>query len=244
MLSAMKSPWSSLSVFFPAFNEEDALPGVVLNAKKVLQKLGIRQYEIIIVDDGSSDASGQIAEDLARNDSQVKVIHHPTNLGYGAALSSGFKAARYEWVVYTDSDGQFDLADIERFADSASRVDVVLGRRHHRNDHKGRQLNAWLWGRIVNLILGLDVRDIDCGFKLFRTVRVRDLGSLESKGAVISAELLVKLQARGCKWEQIEVEHYPRRGGEPSGARLAVILRAIRELLRLRRSVRSIPISK
>jgi glycosyltransferase involved in cell wall biosynthesis len=165
------------------------------------------------------------------------VVHHEQNQGYGAALVSGFKAARFEWVGYTDGDGQFDLADIERFFEPSQRADVLLGYRRQRNDHWGRRLNAWLWGQLVRLILGLKVKDLDCGFKLFKAERLRNLGSLEARGAVISAELLMKIKAMGCRWEEVMVEHYPRRGGAPSGARLSVILRAVRELLWLRKVV-------
>lgn len=237
MLGGMKTAWPSLSVFFPVYNEAEALPQVVERALAVLQRLAIAEYELIIVDDGSGDATGRIADELAQSNAHVVVVHHKVNQGYGAALSSGFRAARYEWVAYTDGDGQFDLADIERFVEPSARADVVLGYRRQRHDHFGRILNAWLWSNLVWAILGLKVRDLDCGFKLFRTERVRDLGSLEARGAVISAELLMKLRMAGCRWEEVAVEHYARMGGAPSGARLGVILRAVRELWALRRKL-------
>jgi glycosyltransferase involved in cell wall biosynthesis len=210
---------------------------VVARATAVLQRLEIPRYEIIIVNDGSTDESGRIADELAAKDPHIKVVHHPENQGYGAALVSGFTAARYEWVTFNDGDGQFDLGNLERFFEPSGRVDAVLGYRRVRNDHAGRKLNAWLWGGLVRGILGLKVRDLDCGFKLFRTEQVRRLGTLEARGAVISAELLMKLKMQGCTWEEVPVEHYPRLGGVPSGARLRVILRAVWELLRLRRKL-------
>jgi glycosyltransferase involved in cell wall biosynthesis len=234
MKTAMSNPWPSLSVFFPVFNEAAALPGVIEGALRVLDTFESMPYEVIVVDDGSTDGTGRIADYYAGRNRAVRVVHHAQNLGYGAALISGFEAARYEWVAYTDGDGQFDLGDIRRFVEPSKRVDVVLGARRKRNDHVGRRFNAWLWGRLVHWILRLDVRDVDCGFKLFRTERVRRLGPLEAQGAVISAELLVRLRAQGCRWEQVTVEHYPRQGGAPSGARLAVIVRAALELWRLR----------
>jgi len=232
----MKTPWVSLSVFFPVFDEVQALPGVIEHALSVLESLDLESYEVIVVDDGSTDGTAAIADDYARLDKHVKVVHHPHNLGYGAALVSGFEAAKYRWVCYTDADGQFDLGDIDRFIDPSGRVDAVLGYRRRRHDHLGRRLNAWAWGRAVRVILGLDVRDLDCGFKLFRTERVRGLRPLQARGAVISAELLMKLRASGCKWEEVAVEHYARRGGAPSGARPSVIARAIKELINLRRN--------
>lgn len=239
MLTLMKCPWTSLSVFFPVFNEAEALPALLERALAVLEKMELDEYEIIVVDDGSSDETGRIADDWARRNTRVSVVHHSRNRGYGAALGSGFAAARYEWVAYTDGDGQFDLGDIERFYEPSTRVDVVLGYRRKRNDHVGRKLNAWAWGELVRMILNLRVRDLDCGFKLFRTVRVHSLDALEARGAVISAELLMKLEAAGCAWEQVEVEHYPRQGGAPSGANAGVIVRAVRELVRLRRRMQA-----
>jgi len=236
MLTHMKTPWTSLSVFFPVFDEAEALPGVITGALSVLGSMGLENYEVIVVDDGSRDGTAGIADDWAAKDAHVRVVHHPRNLGYGAALVSGFTAAKYQWVAYTDGDGQFDLSDIERFMEPSQRVDVVLGYRRSRHDHIGRRFNAWAWGRLVQLILGLNVRDLDCGFKLFRTSRVQGLKPLEARGAVISAELLMKLRREGYGWEEVAVEHYSRRGGAPSGARLSVIARAIKELMKLRRT--------
>jgi glycosyltransferase involved in cell wall biosynthesis len=238
MLRLMKCPWISLSVFFPVFNEVEALPQLIERALSVLGEMGLGEYEVIIVDDGSSDGSGRVADAYAAKNSRVRVVHHARNSGYGAALASGFGAARYEWVAYTDGDGQFNLADIRKFYEASTRVDVVLGYRRRRNDHVGRRINAWAWSLLVRLILGLRVRDLDCGFKLFRTAQVRKLGAFEARGAAISTELLMKLKAAGSKWEEVAVEHYPRQGGAPSGANAGVILRAVRELLRLRRTVR------
>jgi glycosyltransferase involved in cell wall biosynthesis len=236
MLSRMKTPWASLSVFFPVFDEVQALPGVIEHALSVLESMGLSEYEVIVVDDGSTDGTAESADDLAGRNEHVRVVHHPQNLGYGAALVSGFEAAKYEWVCYTDADGQFDLGNIERFIEPSRRVDVVLGYRRRRHDHIGRRLNAWAWGRAVRVILNLEVRDLDCGFKLFRTERVRVLRPLEARGAVISAELLMKLRSAGCKWEEVAVEHYARQGGAPSGARIGVIARAIKELIDLRKT--------
>jgi glycosyltransferase involved in cell wall biosynthesis len=235
MLIFMKCPWNSLSVFFPVYNEVEALPQLIERSLDVLGSLGLAAFEIIIVDDGSSDGSAKVADTFAKADPRVRVIHHKQNLGYGAALVSGFGAAAYEWVAYTDGDGQFDLGDIRKFFDPSTRVDVVLGYRRSRNDHWGRRFNAWLWGQVVGLTLGITVKDLDCGFKLFRTARVKGLGPLKTRGAVISAELLLRLKASDFGWEQVEVEHYARHGGTPTGASLPVIFRAMRELIWLRK---------
>jgi glycosyltransferase involved in cell wall biosynthesis len=234
MLTFMKCPWTSLSIFFPVYNEAEALPQLIERSLEVLGTLGLKEYEVIIVDDGSIDGSAAIADECVKKNSHVRAIHHEHNSGYGAALVTGFGAASFEWVAYTDGDGQFDLGDIRKFFEPSSRVDVVLGYRRVRNDHLGRRFNAWLWGRLVRITLGIKVKDLDCGFKLFRTSRVQNLGMLRTRGAVISAELLVRLKKAGCSWEQVEVEHYPRHGGTPTGASLRVIARAMRELVWLR----------
>src|SRR6185369_50601 len=178
MLTHMKCPWASLTVFFPAYNEAEALPGLIDRALEVLEEIGPSDYEVIVIDDGSSDGTAAIADDYAAKNKRVRVVHHPRNLGYGAALNSGFAAARCEWVVYTDGDGQFDLGDITKFFAPSGRVDVVLGNRRQRRDHWGRKFNAWAWTALVGLILGLSVRGLDCGFKLFKTDKVRKLGAL------------------------------------------------------------------
>ncbi len=237
MLVNMESPWSSLSIFFPAYNEAAVLPGVIERAVATLERLGPKDYELIIVNDGSSDDTVHVAEELAVRFPKVRLVSHPANRGYGAALITGFQSATKEWVVFTDGDGQFRLDDLERFWAPSEQYDVVLGYRRSRRDHLGRMLNARLWSWAVWLILGVKVQDLDCGFKLFRTSSVRSLGELTSTGAVISAELLIRLKRSGASFAEVPVEHYLRDGGQPTGARLSVILRAFRELVALRRTM-------
>lgn len=239
MLLLMEAPWRSLSVFYPAFNESAILVGLLDHAHEVLDGMGIKHYEIIIIDDGSTDSTPQLLAEYMRLHPRVRVVRHEQNRGYGAALVSGFAAAQYDWVVYTDSDGQFDLADLAKFAEASKRSAAVVGFRRRRSDHAGRRFNAWLWARAVEAILGLKVRDLDCGFKLLRRDVLRQLEPFRSTGAVISAELFVGLRAHGVEWEEVAVEHFERQGGRPTGARLRVILRALRELWSLRRTVRA-----
>jgi glycosyltransferase involved in cell wall biosynthesis len=126
LVQPMMHPWKSLSVFFPIYNEAEALPGVVSSALVVLNKLTLEEYELIIVDDGSTDGSSNIADQIALINDRVRVVHHKRNLGYGAALRTGFKEARFDWIAYTDGDGQFDFDEIRRFMEPSTRVDVVL----------------------------------------------------------------------------------------------------------------------
>jgi glycosyltransferase involved in cell wall biosynthesis len=161
-------------------------------------------------------------------------VHHDGNRGYGVALRSGFAAAEYDWVFFSDGDGQFDLGEIDGFLAAADRVDVVVGYRIDRADHAGRRLNTWLWGRLVRLGFRIPVRDIDCAFKLCSREVLDAVGPLNSTGAMISTELLARIRHAGFPLVEIGVHHYPRLGGEPTGANLRVIVRAFRELVVLR----------
>jgi glycosyltransferase involved in cell wall biosynthesis len=228
-----------LSVFFPAHDEAENLTRTVTSAVTALDRLGLHDLEVVLVDDGSTDGTGDIAESLAAGDPRIRVVHHPVNRGYGAALKSGFAAARREWIFYTDSDGQFDVADIGLLLPYAGEFDAIVGYRIHRSDHLVRKLNQALWSRLVRRVLGIDIRDVDCAFKLLRRASVERIEPLTSEGAVISAELLVKLQRSGARLKQVGISHHPRLAGKPSGGDPRVIARAFRELFRLRRSLRA-----
>ncbi len=215
------------------------LDRTVTSALAVLERRGLREFEVIVVDDGSTDGTTAVADGLSARDRRVRVVHHATNRGYGAAVRSGLAAARLEWIFYTDSDGQFDLDEIDLLLAEADRCDAVIGYRRHRSDGAVRRLNQTLWAAVVRATLGVAVRDVDCAFKLLRRSYVERVMPLESEGAVISAELLVKLQRAGARVTQVGVTHYPRSAGTPSGNNPRVIARAFRELFRLRRRLRA-----
>jgi glycosyltransferase involved in cell wall biosynthesis len=227
-----------LSYFFPAHNEEANLEALVAEALESLPALA-DVFEIIAVDDGSRDTTPAIADALAAaNPDIVRVVHHPTNLGYGAALRSGFAAARYEHVAFTDGDRQFKVADIGRLAErlaAADAPDVVVGFRIKRADPFVRTLYARVYRLANRIFFGLTVTDVDCACKLFRRASLDGL-RIESGGAFFSAELLIKLRAAGRTVVEVGVPHYPRTAGSPTGAKPSVILRAVRDfwLLRLR----------
>ena len=225
-----------LSYFFPAHNEADNLRGLVEEALATLPSLA-ETYEIVIVDDGSRDDTPRIADELAAAHAEVRAVHHPTNLGYGAAIRSGFAAARFANIGFTDGDRQFKVADLGRLIDrlQAGDVDAVVGYRIRRADPLVRTLYARLY-RLANLIFfGLTVRDVDCACKLFSRASLEGL-NVESGGAFLSAELLIKLRAHGRRLAEVGVPHYPRTAGSPTGAKPSVVLRAVRDfwLLRLR----------
>ena len=225
-----------LSYFFPAHNEEANLEGLVEEALDALPTLA-DTFEIIAVDDGSRDGTPGIADALAAaHPDVVRVVHHPVNLGYGAALRSGFGAARYELVAFTDGDRQFRVADIGRLTArlaEADDADVVAGFRIKRADPLIRTLYARAYRLANRIFFGLTVTDVDCACKLFRREALQDV-RVESDGAFFSAELLIKLQAAGHRVVEVGVPHYPRTAGSPTGAKPQVILRAVRDFWRLR----------
>ncbi|MBX6342935.1 MAG: glycosyltransferase family 2 protein, partial [Thermomicrobiaceae bacterium] len=186
----------SICVVLPAYEEAENLPPVVEATRRYLAALGA-DYRIVVVDDGSRDGTAEVAARLAMADpDRLQVVRHPVNRGYGAAVRSGLAAALAtpcEWVLLTDSDGQFDIADLGTLLDVAAweRADLVAGHRVRRADPAIRRLNAWLWGSACRLLLGFEVRDVDCAFKLIHR-RVLESVSLEGEAAVISPELLAK----------------------------------------------------
>ncbi|MHC4536356.1 MAG: glycosyltransferase family 2 protein [Planctomycetota bacterium] len=226
----------SISVFFPCYNEQGNITGVVEKALAVLENLNA-DFEVIIVDDGSSDDTGKIADELAGENDRVKVVHHRTNLGYGAALQSGFKAATKELVFYTDGDGQFDMKEMPALLDFMERCDIVSCYRLNRQDNIVRKINAWCWTKLVCLLFGMKIRDIDCAFKLYKR-EIFDSIKLVSTGALIDAEILARAAGKGYRVEQYGVHHYPRTAGAQTGANIYVILRAFKELFRLWRQIR------
>jgi glycosyltransferase involved in cell wall biosynthesis len=227
-----------LSYFFPAHNEEANLAGLVEEALARLPDLA-ETFEIIAVDDGSRDGTATIAQRLAdEHPDVVRLVRHPVNLGYGAALRSGFAAARYELIAFTDGDRQFKVADIGRLTGrlgDPDPPDIVVGFRIKRADPIIRTLYARAYRLANRIFFGLRVTDVDCACKLFRREALEGL-RVESGGAFFSAELLIKVQAAGRRVAEVGVAHYPRTAGSATGAKPQVVLRAVRDfwLLRLR----------
>jgi len=226
----------SISVFFPCYNEQENVERTAEKAIRTLEKLGA-DFEVIIVDDGSSDATGRISDEMSRRDSRVKVVHHQQNLGYGAALQSGFRAAAKELVFYTDGDGQFDIEEMPPLLELMDKYDIVSCYRLNRQDPLVRKINGWCWTRLVCLMFGLRLRDIDCAFKLYRR-QIFDNIKMLSTGALIDTEILARAAGKGYRITQKGVHHYPRTAGSQTGANLRVILRAFRELFELHGRIR------
>lgn len=230
----------SISVFFPTYNEEANIKKTVLKALEVLKK-NFKNFEIIIVDDGSTDKTKSIAEELVKEDgtirpARIKIISHEVNKGYGASLQTGFYGSRYEWIAFTDSDGQFDFSEINKFIETQDRTkaDLVIGYYKKRRVSKFKIITSKMWEFSVILLFGLKVRDIDCGFKLISKKVIENIPYLESeRGAFISSELLIKSKKAGFKIVEIPVTHYPRTQGKGTGRDIRVIIKSFIDLFRL-----------
>jgi glycosyltransferase involved in cell wall biosynthesis len=226
---------AALSFFFPAHNEAANIEALVAEALATLPSFA-DEFEVIAVDDGSKDETPQIADRLAAADPRVRVVHHETNQGYGAAVRSGLKASRFELISFTDGDRQFKIADLSRLLARMAKTDgpdVVVGYRLQRADPIIRTAYARAYRLALNIFYRLGVRDVDCAFKLFRRSSLEGI-RLESGGAFMSAELLIKLKQRNQRIAEVGVRHYPRTAGSPTGAKPSVIFRAVRDFWRLR----------
>jgi glycosyltransferase involved in cell wall biosynthesis len=224
----MENKLPELTIFFPFWNEEKNVRYVVENAIAVANKIA-SEWEILIIDDGSSDNTYKEGLKLSKEYKKVKVITHSPNRGYGAALKEGFQNARYEYVVFTDGDRQFNFAEVEKFIQSIKNADIVVGFRKKRRDSLSRHI-------LMNMLKLWDLiffkfyfRDIDCGFKMFRKQALLQIMPLRSEGAMITTEILAKATRKKLKIKQVEVGHYPREYGDQSGANVAVVIRAILE---------------
>lgn len=221
----------SVSAVLPAYNEEAVIADTVRRTHAALASCAPATFEVIVVDDGSTDQTRRRCEDVAAELGGVRVLSHGENRGYGAALRSGFEQAAGDAVFLMDSDGQFDPADLRRLLEHWSATAVVCGCRVERSDSFIRRLNNRTFFRLVTLAFGRTARDVNCGFKLFP----RALGQgLSADGALVSTELLVRARSQGFTIVDVPVPHYPRLTGRPTGARPAVVLRAFGELWRLR----------
>jgi len=219
----------SLSVFFPAYYDEKNIEKVTDGVLKAIREMGIETFEITIVEDGSPDRTGEVADELAARHPNVRVIHHPKNLGYGAALKTGFTSARHEWVFYTDGDNQFDLSELKKFVALTPYTDIVSGFRINKQYSAWRKFTSFVYNMVLRILFDIRDRDVDCAFKIYR----RDLFDkivIESNDAFIDAEIAIKARLLNYASTEVGVTHLPRVDGVSTGARPSVIVRTIREI--------------
>ncbi len=226
----------SISVFFPCYNEEANVEQTTLAALRTVRRIS-SDFEVIIVNDGSADRTGEIAERLSAEHAEVRVVHNNPNLGYGGALQRGFREATKSWVFYTDGDGQFDFEEIDRVLPPLEHYDIVSAYRLDRQDPFLRKVSAFCWTTLVNLVFGMRIRDMDCAFKIYPR-RLFDQIELKSCSALIDAEILARAKRLGYTTGQVGVHHYPRAAGQQTGGDPRVILQAFKELFLLYRDIR------
>jgi glycosyltransferase involved in cell wall biosynthesis len=225
----------SFSVFFPCYNEEENVEVTTRAAIKAFERI-TNDFEVIIVNDGSKDRTKEIADRLAAEDPRVRAVHNNPNLGYGGALQRGFRESTKEWIFYTDGDGQFDFEEIDLLLPLMDEFDIASAYRLNRQDSLIRKTNAFCWTTLVNVVFRLWLRDIDCAFKIFPRKLFQEI-EMKSTGALIDTEILARAKKLGYTIGQVGVHHYPRTAGEQTGANLSVILRAFKELFRLRAEI-------
>lgn len=225
----------SLTVALPAYNEEANIAAMVDEVVRTVTPL-VTDWEVVVVDDGSRDGTAAAVSAIEARDPRVRLVRHEKNRGYGAAVWTGLTSARKGLVFFTDSDRQFDLAEIRGLLERLPDADLVVGYRSPRRDPLPRRINGWAWSSLVNLLFGYTARDIDCAFKVMRREVVETLRErVRSRGATFSAELLVRAKMAGFRIRELPVRgHRPRVAGSPTGARLSVVVRAFRELAAFR----------
>lgn len=221
----------SISVVFPAYNEESNIGTMIDKTIQILPEFTDR-WEVIVVDDGSSDRTGKIIKQYRDLNINIQSIHHPHNKGYGAALKSGILAAKNDLIFFSDSDLQFDIRELGKLLQWIDEYDIVVGYRAKRQDPFYRRFNAFGWNTLVRLLLGLKIRDIDCAFKLFRR-NVFDIVRIDAIGAMVNTDILSQAVKYGFRIKEVPVSHFPRVKGKQTGANPKVILRAFKELLKL-----------
>jgi glycosyltransferase involved in cell wall biosynthesis len=227
---------NELSVFFPCYNEEKNIKNTVDKTIHILQNTA-KKWEIILINDGSKDNTGKVIEQIKKQYSKedIKIITHNPNRGYGAALKSGLYSAKYDWIAFTDSDGQFDFAEITNLIkkQQETKADLVAGYYIARQVSKIAIFTSKIWELIIFILFGLKVTDIDCAFKLINKKIIDTIPKLESKnGAFISSEFLIKTKRAGFKIVEIGVHHYPRTEGKATGRKLKVIISSFSDLFK------------
>jgi glycosyltransferase involved in cell wall biosynthesis len=224
----------SISLVMPAYNEADNVEPMVAEAAPALEAV-TGDYEILVVDDGSQDDTAAVTRRVMEHHPHVQLVQHQVNQGFGAAVLTGFTNAEKDWIFYTDADRQFVLAEIENFVPLMDRADLIAGYRAPRRDTFMRVFYGKGWSMLCTLVFGYTVRDVDCGFKLFRREIIEELApQIRSRGATFSIEWLVRAKRAGYRFAELPVSHRPRVAGSQTGANVGVIVRAFRELAQVR----------
>lgn len=233
----------TLSVFFPAYYDEKNIEKVVESAVRVLEDIQLKDYEITIIEDGSPDRTGEVADKLASKYTKVQAIHHETNKGYGATLYEGFMSAKLDYVFYTDGDNQFDLNELKKFVAMVPYSDIVVGYRKKKQYSTYRKITSLVYNYVLRWLFEIDYVDIDCAFKLIK----RDLFdkiTVNTKDAFIDAEIMIKAHLLGYTSTEIGVKHLPRIDGISTAARPSIIVKTIKEIYQYRKEFKTIVVDQ
>jgi glycosyltransferase involved in cell wall biosynthesis len=232
MAAAVGSKPPGLSVFFPAFNDSGTIASMVIQAVQAASAL-TPDFEVIIVNDGSADGTAQIADELARTYPNVRVVHHPTNCGYGGALQTGFRSATKDLIFYTDGDAQYDPGEMRVLWNRMTpEADLVNGYKISRSDPLHRIIIGRIYHHAVSALFGLTVRDVDCDFRLLRR-SIFERIQLEKTSGVICLEMMKKIQDAGFRIVEVPVHHYHRAFGKSQFFNIRRIVRTAFDVMRL-----------
>jgi glycosyltransferase involved in cell wall biosynthesis len=224
----------SLTAFFPAYYDEKNIEKVVVSVIRVLEELKLKDYEVIIIEDGSPDKTGEVADMLAERFPKVRVIHHEKNMGYGATLRDGFMSAKMDYVFYSDGDNQFDMEELKKFVALLPFSDMVIGYRKKKQYSTYRKVTSLAYNYVLRFLFEIDYVDVDCAFKVIKADLFKKI-KIDSVDAFIDAEILLKASLLGYTTTEIGVKHLPRVDGISTGARPSVIFRTIKEISEYRK---------
>lgn len=225
----------SVSLFFPVYKDERTVRTVALKALGLLSSLG-GPYEVVIVDDGSPDRSGEIADELSREHPEIRVVHHPRNLGYGAAVRSGIEACRHEIVCMTDGDDEYEVEDFRKLLKLKDRYDLVITFRYRKIYSNKRILVSWAYNRLLRFLFRTPFRDVSTALRLVRRVVLDDL-HLESASPFIGAELAVKTMLKGYRVGEVGIQTFPRTFGSGSSTSVRNMVATVADMWRIYRRV-------
>lgn len=221
----------SVSLFFPVYRDERTVRVVAEKALRLLSSLGV-PYEVVIVDDGSPDRSGAIADELAREHSEVRVVHHPENLGYGAAIQSGIKACRHELVCMTDGDDEYEVEDFRKLLKLRDRYDLIITFRYRKIYSNSRIFVSWVYNVLLRFFFRTPFRDVSTGLRMARRVVLEDV-ELESTSPFVGAELAIKTMLKGYRVGEVGIQTFPRSFGRGRSVSIPNILATIRDMWRI-----------
>jgi glycosyltransferase involved in cell wall biosynthesis len=224
-----------ISLFFPVYRDEATVARVTGKALRVLADLA-SEYEVIIVDDSSPDNAGAIADELARAHPEVRAIHHERNLGYGSALRTGFSAARYEWICFTDGDDEYEVDDLRRMFRLREHYDLIIGFRYAKRYSTWRIFVSYVYNKMLRWLFLTHYRDVSCGLKLIRRDVVNEL-DLISTSPFIGAEVVIKTMLKGFRVGEVGIQTFPRQFGKGSSTSFKNIVATLKDMRRVYRTV-------